>query len=152
MKIRLKNKSFGKLLNLKGNPENIARGFALGSFIGMMPVPGFQMIISSFIAAILRWNKTAAIAGVFNTNLATGAFIFAFNFWLGKKILGFDAAFEFPSKIGFSFVKIVAQAGSEVFFSMLAGGLLTGIISAVATYHISLFILNRKHKKQNESN
>ena len=134
---------------MKGEPKVVAKGFALGSFVGMLPFPGFQMIISATLAAFLKYNKTAAVAGVFNTNLATGAFVFAFNYWLGRKILGFESTFQMPERINLSFAKTVFEAGSDVFLSLLLGGLITGILAMFVGYHISLSILTKK-KKTNE--
>ncbi len=135
-----------KLFSLKGEPKVVARGFALGSFVGMLPFPGFQMLISATLAAILRVNKAAAIAGVFNTNLITGVFVFAFNYWLGKTILGIDSAFQMPDRIGLSFAKTIIDAGSDVFMSLLLGGFLTGVVAMFLGYYISLSLITRKKK------
>jgi len=147
-----KNKiSFGSLFKIKGDPQMVARGFALGSFIGMLPFPGFQVLISAAFASVLKYNKAAAISGVFNTNLATGAFVFAFNFWLGKKVLGIETAFEMPDKINLSFAKTVINAGTDVFLSLLTGGIITGLVAMFLAYHISLLILNRKLMKSEQN-
>ena len=152
MKIKdFKLKGLKRLFTLKGEPKVVAKGFALGSFVGMLPFPGFQIIISATLASFLRFNKTAAIAGVFNTNLATGVFVFAFNYWLGKKILGIESAFRIPDKIGISFAKTIFEAGSDVFLSLLMGGFITGILAMFLGYYISLSLLNRKIKSSNES-
>jgi len=141
-----KKKGFRELFKLKGDPKIVAKGFALGSFVGMLPFPGFQWMISATLATILRYNKTAAIAGVFNTNLATGTFIFAFNYWLGRKILGLESSFQMPDRINFGFAKTIIEAGSDVFLSLLLGGLITGIFALFLGYYISLSILKRKNK------
>ncbi len=139
-----------RLFTLNGEPKVVARGFALGSFVGMLPFPGFQMLISATLAAFFRFNKTAAIAGVFNTNMVTGVFVFAFNYWLGKTILGIDSVFVIPDRIGISFAKTVITAGSDVFVSLLLGGFLTGIVAMFLGYYISLFLLTRKMKRSHE--
>lgn len=144
-------KGLRQLFRLKGEPTIIARGFALGSFVGMLPFPGFQMLISATLASILRINRTAAIAGVFNTNVFTGVFVFAFNYWLGKKILGIESAFQMPERIGWSFAKTVIEAGSDVFISLLLGGFITGVIAMFLGYHISLFILKQKNRTIHEN-
>lgn len=148
LKTNSAKKGFRILINVKGEPREVAKGFALGSFVGMLPFPGFQMLISASLAALLKFNKTAAIAGVFNTNLATGAFVFAFNYWLGKTILGIDSHFQLPEKVNFSFAKTVIEAGPDVFMSLLLGGVITGLISMVSGYHLSLFILKRRSIRQ----
>lgn len=143
---KIKIKGFKRLLALKGEPRHVAKGFALGSFVGMMPIPGFQMLVSLSIASVMRVNKTAAVIGVFNTNLATGAFVFAFNYWLGKTLLGLSPNFTFPDKINMSFFSTILSAGSDVFISLLLGGLITGIASWVISYYAMLFFLNRKRR------
>jgi len=137
-------KGFKRLFKLKGEPKFVAKGFALGSFIGMMPIPGFQMLLSLGIASVVKVHKTAAIIGVFNTNIATGVFVFAFNYWLGKTILGISPDFEFPDTIGINFINVVLSAGSDVFISLLLGGLLTGILSWFISYNLVFRILKSR--------
>jgi len=142
-----KTKGFKKLFSLKGEPRYVAQGFALGSFIGMMPIPGFQMLVSLSIASIIKVHKTAAVIGVFNTNIATGVFIFAFNYWLGKTVMGINPAFEFPDKVGIGFINTILSAGSDVFLSLIVGGLITGVASWIISYYAILYFLNRKTTK-----
>ena len=139
-------KGLRSLFRLKDEPKKVAKGFALGSFIGMLPFPGFQMLISAALASILKFNRPAAIAGVFNTNIASGAFVFAFNFWLGQKLLGFELAFELPEKINFRFAQSVLAAGYEVFLSLFLGGCISGVFAMFLAYHLSLLILKRRAK------
>lgn len=124
-----------KIFAITGSPESIAKGFALGSFIGMMPVPGFQVFIALFVSSTLKVNKKAACIAVFNTNAITGVFIFAFNYWLGKTLLGIENNFIFPDTIDFSFFKIILMAGKDVLLSLLMGGLVTGLLSSVLIYY-----------------
>ncbi|RNL85134.1 DUF2062 domain-containing protein [Sinomicrobium pectinilyticum] len=133
-----------KIFALKGSPEQIARGFALGSFIGMMPIPGLQVFVSLGLATCIGVNKKAACLAVFNTNLFTGAFIFAFNYWLGKTILGVSPDFVFPDKIGTDFIYVMASSGENIFSSLLTGGCITGICSAWISYHLVLLWFQKK--------
>jgi len=110
----------------------------------MMPIPGFQMMVSLTIASVIKVNKKAAVAGVFNTNMVTGLFIFAFNFWLGKTILGIESNFVLPNKLNFCFVQTILNAGSDVYISMVFGGIITGIISAIASYWMIKVLLWKK--------
>jgi uncharacterized protein len=135
--------SINKLVSINDKPVLVAKGFALGSFIGMLPIPGFQVIVSLFVASLLRINYKAACLGVFNTNVFTGVFVFMFNFWLGQKILGISPEFTFPDRIGLSFLKTILAAGTDVFLCMLAGGIISGIISAILGYYIVIRLLAR---------
>ena len=106
------------VLNSK-DPQKLAKGFALGSFIGMMPIPGFQVLVSVSLAHFFRWNKYAAAIAVFNTNLYTGLLLFYLNFKLGGLILGLKPAFHIPDRLGLTFVIDIWNSGIEVFASLL---------------------------------
>ena len=129
------------LFAIEDEPQIIAKGFALGSFVGMLPIPGFQVLVSLCFATLFRLNKKAACIAVFNTNLATGAFVFSFNYWLGKKILGVNPSFVIGDRLNMQFISNVFKAGSDVFFSLFVGGILTGILTAVLAYYILLKVL-----------
>jgi uncharacterized protein len=60
MTIKNPFKSLKDLFILKDEPKGIAKGFALGSFIGMLPIPGFQIFVSLGLATLLKLNKRAA--------------------------------------------------------------------------------------------
>lgn len=143
----IRSRGISSILQLNDEPNIVAKGFALGSFIGMLPFPGFQVLISVILATLLKYNKAAAITAVFNTNLVTGVFIFAFNYWLGRNILGLDPNFTMPDKINLSFAKTIVEAGSDVFLSLLLGGCITGTAMMIATYQISLMILKKRKIK-----
>lgn len=146
--IRILTRPYKKLLRVDSDPGKVARGFALGSFIGMTPFVGFQVLISVSIASLAKWNRIAAGLGVFNTNLATGLFMFSFNYYLGSKILGIKSDFQLPDKLDISFIPQVFDAGLDVFFSLLVGGLLTGLPFAFVVYQVTYRILKRKQLKQ----
>jgi len=136
----LKNKIF----NISGSPKYIAKGFALGSFVGMLPFPGFQIFISLGIASIIKVNKKAACIGVFNTNLATGIFIFAFNYWLGKLILGFQSDVNLYDDMKLDFLTTLYTSGRDTFLALLLGGLITGVMAAIMSYYLVLAWYNKK--------
>ncbi|WP_196890677.1 DUF2062 domain-containing protein [Aureivirga marina] len=141
-------KLFKSIFKIEDHPEKIAKGFAMGSFIGMMPIPGFQVLVSLAFASLFKLNKKAACVAVFNTNLVTGLFIFSFNYWLGKKILGIESGFTFPEKLDIHFISTIFKAGSEVYISLIVGGIVTGIVFAIIAYYILKNILSRKLKRE----
>jgi hypothetical protein len=141
MSVKNPFKSLKDIFSLKDEPKVIAKGFALGSFIGMLPIPGFQLFVSLGIATVLKLNKKAACIAVFNTNLITGAFVFSFNYWLGKKLLGVNPSFTIGDSINYQFITTVLHAGSDVFLSLLAGGILTGLFTCALSYFVVMKIL-----------
>ncbi|HLV24272.1 MAG TPA: DUF2062 domain-containing protein [Moheibacter sp.] len=127
-----------KIVSFEGEPEFIAKGFALGSFIGMLPIPGFHILSSMALAFLLKLNKKSVFLGVIKTNLFTAGLIFSFNYWLGKKLLGLHSDFRIPAEIDFEFFRILLESGIDVFLCLLAGGILMGIVSALVTYYLVL--------------
>ncbi|MDZ7777337.1 MAG: DUF2062 domain-containing protein [Bacteroidales bacterium] len=57
-------KAYERFLRIRGTPQEIALGFALGLFVGMSPFLGFHMAIAVFLAALFEWNKISAAVGV----------------------------------------------------------------------------------------
>lgn len=142
-------KKLKRLFKIEDSPKVIAKGFALGSFIGMIPIPGFQFFVAFGFSKLLKVNTKAACIAVFNTNLFTGAFIFAFNYWLGKKVLGITSSFEIPKTINMQFVNTILKAGSEVYISLVVGGIMTGLVFAIISYYIlKRFIENSQLKEK----
>ena len=138
------SKIFKGLFKIEDSPRVIAKGFALGSFIGMIPIPGFQIFVAFGFSKLLKVNTKAACIAVFNTNLFTGAFIFAFNYWLGKKVLGITSSFEIPKTINIQFVNTILKAGFEVYISLVVGGVITGILFALTSYYVLKQYLERR--------
>jgi len=146
--IKVLTRPYKKLLGVDADPHKVAGGFALGSFIGMTPFVGMQILISVSIASLAKWNRIAAGLGVFNTNLATGLFVFSFNYYIGSKILGLSSDFQLPDKLNLSFIPKILEAGFDVFLSLLIGGFITGLPFAFLVYHLTYRILKRKQLRQ----
>lgn len=143
-------KTAKKIFKLKGSSDHIAKGFALGSFIGMLPFPGLQWGIAMLLAAVFKVHKGASVIGVFNTNFSTGLFIFAFNYWLGKKILGLEIDFELPKALDLSYARKIWTAGIDVFLSLLVGGLIMGVLAAFLGYKILKYIIDKRRLKEDD--
>lgn len=145
--MKLFKRFFAKIFTIKDSPNRIAKGFALGSFIGMMPIPGFQIFVAYALSKLFNYNSKSACIAVFNTNLFTGVFIFGFNYWLGKTILGLDNNFTMPKSLSFSFVSDILNAGSDIFLALTLGGIITGSLFSIAMYYILNHILVKKARR-----
>jgi uncharacterized protein len=123
-----------RLVRLRAEPIDIAKGFALGIFIGMTPTFGIQMIIAVFLAMFLEENKIAAAVGVWITNPLTAPFIYALEYESGRLLLGLDRA-QLPHEMTFAAIK---SLGWEVMLPMTAGSLLYGTIISIISYMVML--------------
>lgn len=76
-----------RLARIKSSPDAVARGMALGIFIGFTPFFGFHILIALFFAFILQQNKIATFVGVWITNPLTAPFIYALEYEIGRMLL-----------------------------------------------------------------
>ncbi|PKP03376.1 MAG: hypothetical protein CVU11_08555 [Bacteroidetes bacterium HGW-Bacteroidetes-6] len=151
----VKKKTFGqkvksRIAGLKGKPRNIATAFAMGSFIGVSPLVGMQIILSIILSFILKLNRPAAIIGVINTNWTKGLFLYPINYQIGAMILGSERQPDFSEILQGNIFRNLIEAGSDVFVAMLIGGCITGALIAVIYYQIVYIFL--KKLKTSESN
>lgn len=138
----------GRLIrSIDGNAHQIASGYSLGVFIGLMPLVGVKAFMAMGIASALKWNKLAAGIGVFNINPITAPFFFGLNYLVGKQVTGCTQSFEFPAEFSFRFFAELFRNGSEIMITLAIGGILIGIPFALFAYHLSYFAI-KKYRKQ----
>lgn len=77
-----------KVLHADDPPHRLALGIAVGMFVTMLPLIGFQMMISVFLAWMLRANKLVGIPLVWISNPATAIPIYYPCYRLGCVLLG----------------------------------------------------------------
>ena len=126
--------NFLRFLRLRGAPDEIAKGVALGIFIGMTPTFGFQIVLALFFAWLLKENKLAALLGIWITNPVTAPFIYALEYESGRLLLGMDRA-GLPAEFSFS---AFGHLGWEVLLPLSVGSLLYGILCASLAYALTL--------------
>ena len=91
MNFRLKAKRwFGALLKIMGSgtPDSLARGVALGLFVGFFIIFGLQLVVVVPLAWICRANRIAAVTFTFVTNHVTVFFIYPLQCLAGGYIMG----------------------------------------------------------------
>ena len=123
-----------RLLRLQDSPERIARGMALGLFIGMTPTFGAQMALALLAAMLLAENKLAAIIGVWVTNPITAPFIYGLEYEMGRLLLGLPHP-AMPLEFNYHFLKAF---GWQLILPISLGSLIFGISSAIIGYSVTL--------------
>lgn len=126
-----------RLLRLKDSPDQIAKGVALGIFIGMTPTFGFQMAIAVFFAFLLRENKLAAALGVWITNPLTAPFIYALEYESGRLLLGLERA-HLPQELSFAAFNSLSWS---VIVPLCFGSLIYGIVCAILSFALTLRLI-----------
>ncbi|MFC1850700.1 DUF2062 domain-containing protein [candidate division CSSED10-310 bacterium] len=140
-------RTYSRFLKIRGNPREVALGFALGLFIGMSPTLGIQMPLAIFIAALLKWNKISAASGVWITNPITAPFIYSATYFIGSKVLELRKSFIPPDEFSFSTLLLMINKAPFILFSLCIGGIILGIPLAILGYYLSFFALKRYQGK-----
>jgi len=132
--VRQTKLNFVRFIRLRGTPEEVAKGFALGIFIGMTPTFGFQMAIAFFFAWIFRENKLAAILGVWITNPLTAPFIYASEYEIGRLLLGKDRL-SLPTEYSFKALKNMSW---DILLPLGLGSLIFAILFGAIFYALTI--------------
>jgi uncharacterized protein len=134
-----------KLRRLRGKPEVVAKGLAVGVFAGCFPFFGFQSFIGIFLATVFRGSRVAAIAATWISNPLTSVPLYIFNYKIGKLLLGIEDA-ELPPLDLESFTAF-KELGSTFAITLLTGSFVVGMILSAIAYFYSLAILERLHDR-----
>lgn len=134
---------YDRLIRIRGTPHEIGMGMALGLYIGMTPLMGAHMVIAVFFAMMLKWNKLAAAIGVWVTNPITALPIYGINYMMGAKVTGVTRPLRLGGELHFSLLIDILMKAPEIFWTLLVGGMITGIPLAVAGYYFTYGAVNR---------
>ncbi|MBL7174575.1 MAG: DUF2062 domain-containing protein [Desulfobacteraceae bacterium] len=130
-------KTYERFIKIRGEPRDIAMGFALGLFLGFSPMFGFQVWVAILLAALFKWNKIAAALGTVISNPITTPFIYVATYYVGSKL--FDTAQILPARLAWDFdmlVRILSKT-PQVFWAWTLGGVIIGLPLACFGYYLS---------------
>ena len=136
-------KAYKRFLKIRGKPREIARGFALGLFVGMTPFFGLHTVIAVPLAALFKWNKISAAISVWFTNAATAPIIYSVTYLVGARIIGIQKGFNWTDINSFSSVYQLILKTPEIVWAMIVGGVVLGLPLSIVGYYIIYLILKR---------
>ncbi|RPH49662.1 MAG: DUF2062 domain-containing protein [Desulfobacteraceae bacterium] len=122
-----------RVKKLKGDPNFIASGMAIGIFVGITPTFPFHTFLAIALAYFLRASKGAAAIGVWIGNPLTIPFIYLGSYKTGALILGTSL----PYDAKFTTFTELTKLGLKATIALLTGGIIIGIPPAVAAYYIT---------------
>ena len=126
-----------RLIRLQASPNDIAKGMALGLFIGMTPTFGFQMLIALALAVVLKENKISAMIGVWVTNPVTAPFIYGLEYEIGRVLLHLPRP---DMHLQFNYESL-STLGWEVVVPLCLGSLIFGVVSLAVGYAVTLRLI-----------
>lgn len=129
---------YAKIVRDDGSPSYIARGWAIGMFIGCVIPMSAQLVISIPLSFVLRGSKIGAALGTFITNPVTVLFIYPAQCWVSNKIIGGDLTWEATEKAARGIVKLdfsgFLHLGGDLIASFFIGGFLLAAVCTPITY------------------
>ena len=149
-----------RFVRLKGHPSVLARGVAVGTFIGITPTIPFHTILALILAFILRGSKVAALLATFIvSNPITFLPQYYFSWKIGNWITPGKHSWNDVSILidaiisGGEFGKTLAalgQIGMDSLIILLGGGIILALPFTLIFYYLSYILFRSIHKKRLE--
>ncbi|MDJ0764434.1 MAG: DUF2062 domain-containing protein [Myxococcota bacterium] len=144
----------------KDSPHKIAKGMALGIFVGILPIMGIQMAVVTILALPMRGNLKAAIAGVWISNPITfipmywGYYKFGLLFFPAKQISWekFNAivstASEWNWREIWQSISRIIDLGADILIPMWTGAVILAVVFCIPTYFFTKQAVVRYRARQ----
>ncbi len=129
---------------LQGDPTYVARGMAIGVFIGVTPTIPFHTAIAIVLAFIFRASKPAAIVGVWFGNPVTIPFFYFGSYKVGALLFRLDISANLKGMP----ISQILELGAEVTVAILCGGVIIGIPFGIAAFFITRTVFQRLQLKK----
>lgn len=133
-----------KVVRIDDPPNKIARGIAIGVFMGIFPTFGLGIVFAIVAAYVLKANRAAAVVGSFIMNPLTTPF-----FWTLSSAVGAVIFWEDREVVMSGIKNHHLLNGMEwAFVVYIVGTILVSTVFSVAAYFITKkwVITHRKHK------
>ena len=130
---------YERIVRERKSAEFIARGWALGVFIGSVIPFGVQIYIALPLSFLLRGSKIGALTGTLISNPLTILFLYPALCWAGSRILGRDVSWATISDALKGVLThqdwgSLSQLSGHLVTSFFAGGLMIAAVATPITY------------------
>ena len=131
-------KAYTRFLKIRGNPREIALGFALGLLVGMTPFMGLHTALAVPLAALLKWNKFSAALAVWISNPLSAPVIYSITYYTGARILFIEDGYKLPLTFDLDALLYTLRSAPEIIGILLVGGIVVGLPVAALGYYFAL--------------
>jgi uncharacterized protein len=138
---------YAKFISLRGEPQSIAAGLAIGIFVGVTPTIPFHTAIIVLLGLLFRKNITAAYLGSWIvSNPVTIPLLYLSQYKLGTILLDIP-----PYRIELTDYSLyaIARMGYQILLPLLTGGIVMAPFFAVPAYFISRKLIAVVRAKRN---
>jgi len=130
-------KAYSRFLKIRGTPKEIARGFALGLFVGMSPFMGLHTAIAVPMAALFKWNKFSAALAVWISNPISAPIIYGITYYTGAKVLLIQDGYKLPHEFNLEALLYTLRSAPEIIGILMVGGIVVGLPLAGVGYYFA---------------
>ncbi len=139
-------KAYSRFLKIRGTPKEIARGFALGLFVGMSPFMGLHTAIAVPVAALFKWNKFSAALAVWISNPISAPIIYGITYYTGAKVLLIQDGYKLPNAFNLDALLYTLRSAPEIIGILLVGGIVVGLPLAGVGYYFAFKAITEYRK------
>ena len=140
-------KNLRKVFSAYATPRSIATGAAVGFFITMLPIQGFQMITALPVCRLFRGNFFSAIGPIWLTNPVTAPFFYYISYVVGALVTGYSATLDYAFFSSVALDNIVVKL-QQILVPLFVGSVLIGLFFAAVAYPIFYLIALRIKKRR----
>ncbi len=128
-----------RVKKLKGDPTYVAKGMAIGVFIGVTPTIPFHTAIAIALAFIFKASKPAAIVGVWFGNPVTIPLFYYGSYKVGALLFRLEISADLIAMP----ISQILEMGAEVTIAIMCGGIIIGIPFGIAAFFITRYMFHR---------
>ena len=145
LKVKL-SELYDKIVKERKSAEFIARGWALGVFVGSVIPFGIQIYIAVPLSFLLKGSKIGALTGTLISNPLTILFLYPAQCWMGSRLLGKDISWDAISEalkgvLAHQDWSSLSQLSGHLVTSFFAGGLMLAAVSTPLAYFFVLHLV-----------
>lgn len=138
----LASRRWRSVLVVQDTPHRVAWGFAIGMFIGWLPIMGIQMVAAGLLAWVLRANVVASLPPVWISNPVTVVPMYYLCNRTGALFAGDPVSFSMIAAVlrrvhQLEWHQALRFVFGELFGAVIAtciGGVLLGLVTAIPCY------------------
>ena len=139
-----------RVLNLPDSPRKIAQGVALGTTLNFLPMHFVSIPVSYLLARLLRVNAFAAVSAVILLKWAV-PFFFAFNYFIGKIILGEAAPEQAEVSLRLTSPGSWIEWMGHLGYPFMLGAAVNSMSACIISYFIAKALLDCRLKKRDHT-
>ncbi|MBS1371060.1 MAG: DUF2062 domain-containing protein [Lentisphaeria bacterium] len=142
-----------RVMRNSGSPEYIARGVAIGIFVGFFFPIGFQSVPAILLAFLLKGAKIPAFILTFHSNYVTSFFFYPIQCCVGSFLIFNPIRWQVLTErlrnlLDRQTLDALFELGTPLVLSFFAGGLFFGILTAVPGYYLTVRLVVRFRERR----